>query len=234
MRGRKEKIRGYYRCNISGHKHHTLEERCRPQYVSVEPIEKAVWDFVVEVLTGDQFETSLREAQVQELALLGPKHEELERIKRLISECEREAANLVSNISKMTSPLLTKVVEDQLQMLEKKHTALSIAKAETEAALNAAGPTEDGVAVAMRFRAEVWRGLQNPIVEDKRKCLRLLGAKIVALPSKITVSLLLPKATREIAIEISENQPNQAQKATRASSKTSLLPSPPYTRIRQR
>ena len=188
MRGRKEKIRGYYRCNISGHKHHTLEERCRPQYVSVEPIEKAVWDFVVEVLTGDQFETSLREAQVQELALLGPKHEELERIKRLISECEREAANLVSNISKMTSPLLTKVVEDQLQMLEKKHTALSIAKAETEAALNAAGPTEDGVAVAMRFRAEVWRGLQNPIVEDKRKCLRLLGAKIVALPSKITVS----------------------------------------------
>lgn len=192
-------VRGlmYYRCNLRTKRLTSLgEAACSQRFVRIELLDSIVWGHVMTVMNdGAVFEEGLRSAQDAEQSTLQPKRERLELVGELIERCAAEARGLAATLaSTKAGGIMSAALQERVAYIEDQHSALQRERAELEQALMTQALTDDDIARAMRLRAEIVAGMENPTPADKRRVLEFLRVAVVVSDGKARVSCRLPVA----------------------------------------
>jgi hypothetical protein len=123
----REQLRMYYCCAKSALKMGQVDAptACDTGYVRAETVEDNVWRTVLSVLTGNNFEQALCEAQANEIQAIAPRLETLVHIKQQIADCETEAANLASALGCIGGAMMQKAIEQRVMDVENRHNDLN-------------------------------------------------------------------------------------------------------------
>jgi site-specific DNA recombinase len=190
----------YYRCTSIGE---TWRKRtCKQKMVRAGEVEPAVWDYVLGLIKGGDFEKKIRDAQATRLTELEPKRDELETVTHLITNCEAEAAELATAVTRVGEGVVRRKLDMQVKEVDARYNALIKRRDELQAELNAPDLKEEHIAAALQFREHVLVGMENPSPEDKRRVLEMLGVEVKVLARTIWVSLRVESDPKVIPLSL--------------------------------
>ncbi len=144
-------------------------------------------------MLGD-FEQELHRAQEAEVTRNEPLLRELEILNDLISHLEDEAANLARSLGRVSGVVASKV-NDEIELVNKRHTQLTKKKAELERNLNDKPFSSAQVESLLAFRNRVVAGIEHATREDIRHYYEILNVKVLITNHKVKVSCLIESIT---------------------------------------
>ena len=180
--------------------------RCYQRSVRVDKIEPLVWDYVVNLLTGERFEQGLRDAQSKQQETQIPKKNQLELVNSLIAKCESDAKHLVEmKATAGTGGIMERTISEQMAAIDQQYKALLKEKSNTEQTSNDDAITDDQIASALKFRKNVIKGLNEATFEDKRWMLEILRVKVTICDDSAKIQCCIPTAPFEVDAWSSRN-----------------------------
>ena len=117
----------------------------------------------------------------------------------LISHLEDEAANLARSLGRVSGVVANKL-NDEIDLVNKRHTQLTEKKAELERRLNDKPFSSAQVESLLAFRNRVITGIEKATPEDIRRYYEILNVKVVIKNHKVQVSCLIESVTSSRAV----------------------------------
>lgn len=188
----------YYFCNTNVRLSGVQERKCFEKVIRADELEAATWDAILNLIQNpEEFEAKLREAQQKELEDQEPKRVELETVLAMMAEAEAEAAALTITFTKLTATgkedgIVSKTLQDKIASVDERYKQLSARRDELTATLDNRRLTDALVDAALRFAADVARGIDDPNHATKRATLDLFDARVVVTDGKAVLWYTLP------------------------------------------
>ncbi len=177
--------------------------RCTQPSIRTQIAEAKAWAHVLDVLTTDDLDAKIRDAQATELRAQHETALRLAQVEQAIADIEREARVLSAEISNAnTGPLMRQAHTDRRSALESLHAAQVVERSALQAATVNLAMTEAQAAQLAEFRAALATGVQNATDEDKSLVLDTLNVSAIAKDYLLTVTVQLapPDISDPIAI----------------------------------
>jgi site-specific DNA recombinase len=158
-----------YACNGARNVLPGVQCRCTQPSILVEPADDEAWCYLLRLLTGDDFEAKLRDAQARERAQLQPKCDRLQEIAAqlatLDAEADRIAGELASDVGERVKAKLkarSLAIDVEMAGLEGERRRLQV---------NVASQSISDVQIEslMQLRREVQAGIEHATFEDKQR-----------------------------------------------------------------
>ncbi len=194
----------YYTCTWRHNHHAGIEVRtCKQKSIRADLIEPIVWSFVMDLFSdAEKLEQSLRLAQQQEIDTLAPKRHELETVELMLAECEMEAAGYAEELVKTRGGKVRQALEARVEEFEERFKALSRQREKLQAELASGQRLDDeSIRAALKFREDIYLGMQDPDYETKRGVLEQLGVQVCVNGRQARISCIFPTAEKEVGIE---------------------------------
>ena len=179
-----------YRCSehSAGHAGVTHRQCYEPPFDGAH-LEEIVWDYVYSVLTSD-FDAHLKVAQEAERQRHQPILSEMDVIRKMLEETEREA-EMIARAFSSTSGIVADKLRQEIEQINRRHTGLSAKLASLQADLDRAPLSEGQIEQLQEFRQRVIGGLDHATPEDKRKFYEALQVRVVVKDRKAQISCVI-------------------------------------------
>lgn len=206
----------HYGCGRQSTLFAKIENQCNQPVVRADKVEAIAWDFVYSVLTGDDFEQGLRDAQRVQKEQLSQKHSTLETLQRGVMQCETEMNEYIAMLAQAKGDLMKQAVNGKIAQLEKNYTALAKELERLTSAINEETLTEEQIESALLFRKATLEGLADPTFESKRGILEKLRCEVVMTGKHGVVNLHFPAASHEFELPTPTHRSSAAGQSTQA------------------
>lgn len=174
---REGKVNLYYTCS----KYYSrIYNRCRERKVRAEKIERAVWDWITELLSDDsQLEEGLQEMLENSSVINSNIEERITTVERLLQKTDAKIARLVAAFGEEENPTVANALKNEIanasqlkESLQKERETLTLKLSDTLF-------TQDMADEIRGFATKVRKRILNGNFQNKRRVLELLNVKVM-------------------------------------------------------
>jgi site-specific DNA recombinase len=184
----------YYRCSEHATGPAGVKYRkCHEPMFDGNRLEEIVWNYIYKLLSSD-FEAELAAAQEAEQRRQQPTLSEIEVVRKMLEETDREAEAIAGALSSVSGIVASKLKQDA-EIINKRHADLTMKLVRLQSALEDAPLSAGQIEQLHEFRQRVFRGLDHATQEDKRKFYEILQVKATVTEGKVQVSCLIESST---------------------------------------
>ena len=188
------KGRYYYRCSEHSVGHAGIKFRqCHEHMFDGNRLEELIWNYVYNLLHGD-FEADLLAAQEAEKQRHQPIIAEMDVVRQMLAEIDREAESVAKAFSK-ASGIVADKLQQEMELINKRHVDLSAKLAGMQADLDLAPLSKRQIEQLREFRQRVLRGIDRATQEDRRKYYEILQIQATVKDGKVQISCVIESFT---------------------------------------
>lgn len=169
-----------YACNGARNALPSLQCRCTQPSILVEPADDEAWRYVLRLMTGDDFEGKLRDAQAREQARKQPKCDRLQEIAAHMAALDAEAERIAGELAGGVGERVKVKLKARSMVIDEDIAALEDERRRLQASIAGEAISDAQIETLMQLRQEVQAGIEHATFEDKQRIFEGFNVSAVA------------------------------------------------------
>jgi site-specific DNA recombinase len=169
-----------YACNGARNALPGVQCRCTQPSILVEPADDEAWRYVLRLMTGDDFEAKLRDAQAREQARKQPKCDRLQEIAARMAILDAEADRIAGELAGGVGERVKIKLKARSLAIDGEIVGLESERRRLQASIAGQVISDAQIETLMQLRREVQAGIEHATFEDKQRIFEGFNVSAVA------------------------------------------------------